>query len=463
MASSENRAPQPSRQPSFHAFQQLPSDLQARIITMACWLPKPPGWPQEYGTAVVRLDVDTARSLALVCAPFHAIVARCLYEHIRIGRPSTLRMLLNSIVRRPALGRLIKSLHIGPEDGLSYDWLPFGGQGVTLSLTAPSDAGREPRWSCAPPSHPVCLRSSEGPGPPHAMETLEVAIKTASRSLDVDTSRTGIDFAGRVIDIDTWYCRGFEFFAAIELYAMEMARCEGRNRANYWTDRDTRYTRLAITGGPGSPGLRPPSGSEEGVFAVSRAQLLERLANPKGKTDRFDHPLLFARSGIAWEARQHGYAVVHGGTEPQWHEGDAEDPLDAQRTDGSPLLDVALPSTATIGGILNLTRALLAQTPLLQNLSLSGFLERAVCGTRRPMELKALRFLSLGPPPIYISRPGWYPPLRFETPSFPNVERLRICGHSLDKQQAVAIGGGSVFKKLQHFQWTFAKGIPRQR
>lgn len=58
----------------------------------------------------VDLDSPTTLSLALVSRSFHSQVDQVLYSHIRITRPSALLALQRTLVSRPQLGPIIKSL-----------------------------------------------------------------------------------------------------------------------------------------------------------------------------------------------------------------------------------------------------------------------------------------------------------------------------------------------------------------
>ena len=110
---------------SFTNFPLLPYDIQTTIINMGCRLRKLPTTPAaSEGNPVVHLDTKTTKSLALVNKTFNAVVTRTLYQNLRITRPSTLRLLAATIYDRPELGRLVRSLHVGPTDPLPSDWLP---------------------------------------------------------------------------------------------------------------------------------------------------------------------------------------------------------------------------------------------------------------------------------------------------------------------------------------------------
>lgn len=184
---------------SLSGFRRLPGHLQTRIVTMACWSPTPLSSPTPYGRPVVRLDTWTSRSLILVSRAFHIVVAKVLYEHIRITRPSTLRMLLATISGRPPLGRLIKSLHIGPDNEPPIFAMPVRDKQLAITLAAPSDEDKKPAWCCAPPWHPIKLGETSI-GPRESTTAIAAAIDSACRSLDVDLKREGVSHDGHQID-----------------------------------------------------------------------------------------------------------------------------------------------------------------------------------------------------------------------------------------------------------------------
>lgn len=106
---------------SLHNFSLLSYEVQGRIVNTACLLRM-----NDVSTGpAVLLDASTATSLALVSKTFNAMAVQTLYAHIRITRPSELRLLVASIVERPHFATLIRSLHIGPSDRLPYEWHPF--------------------------------------------------------------------------------------------------------------------------------------------------------------------------------------------------------------------------------------------------------------------------------------------------------------------------------------------------
>lgn len=243
----------------------------------------------------------------------------------------------------------------------------------------------------------------------------------------------------------------FVAHAAIELYVLEMARCDNRNRQSSGGQASTRYPRLVIEGSRSSASSRSRF-PKKPAFVVTQQDVFDRLTASKAATDRFDHPLLFIRSRLAWEAEGHDEQPYRGGnTQRQWVEGSSLDPFSS----AADSLEPPPSSAATLKGCLILARTLLSHTPLLQTLSLSGFLERAICGADAPTELEALQSLSLGPPP---DRWGWLAALRPAESILARLQRMRITGYLIGKGQVAGVVGNTM-PRLQSFQWSYAKPI----
>lgn len=141
------------------SFADLPNELSSRIVDLACRN------ATSAEAAPSALDVPTLLNLTLVSRHLYPILVEKLYCRIRITTISALRSLALALVSRPALGRCIKSLHLGPEDNLPEDWTPIfyeaGGEGqesegvmcLATSLDhQQGDADRLPRW-CLPCQH----------------------------------------------------------------------------------------------------------------------------------------------------------------------------------------------------------------------------------------------------------------------------------------------------------------------
>lgn len=124
----------------------LPQEVQGWIIELACRLPfmssasfsspdsshpgeglPVPFAADSFDSKPTHFDIDSPAtlSLALVSRSFHSQVDQVLYSHIRITRPSALLALQRTLVARPQLGRIIKSLWVGPDDQLETNWWPL--------------------------------------------------------------------------------------------------------------------------------------------------------------------------------------------------------------------------------------------------------------------------------------------------------------------------------------------------
>lgn len=251
----------------------------------------------------------------------------------------------------------------------------------------------------------------------------------------------------------------------LELYLAEMGRRDSRHKqevVNSPSSTASRPTYPSLIVQSDKPHARELPKSGDDVLYIPRSQLLAHMTRRRARTDRFDHPLLFARSNQPW------YAL---GYDNELHRGDADDLDDDDvpilgysakkfldvadapliRENLHDFLGTALPSTATLGGITALTRSLFSFTPFVESVSLTGFLERAFCGVRPAPALKNLRSLSIGPLPM-----GWDMPLRLSDPVFARLESLRVCGRELSEKDVDAIAGVrcSFKRRLRKLQWS---------
>lgn len=237
-----------------------------------------------------------------------------------------------------------------------------------------------------------------------------------------------------------------EVQAALELYYL---RCCADKAADS-------FPRLSV----GSALKSPPQAS----LHVTRAQLYSRLARVGGPADCFDHPLLYARSGMAWRADGPN-AIEQNSLEGANEERQAlnafawpEESLSEEEpylypVDLSDPFDQALPATITVAGNLALARCLLALTPITEALSLTGFFECAVVGNDFSSALPLLRILNLGPPPTV-----WTTWPCYQHPTFSNVEKLRICGGTLIPSEAAAFRNSSgAWPALRELQWSIVE------
>lgn len=108
---------------SFEHFEKLPRELRTRIITLACCSPATDN--AKSVSPITSTDLSTSLSIALVSREHYALAVPIIYAHVRLERPSRLQLLQRTLAARPALGRLITSLHIGPDDELPRWWWPI--------------------------------------------------------------------------------------------------------------------------------------------------------------------------------------------------------------------------------------------------------------------------------------------------------------------------------------------------
>lgn len=118
---------------------------------------------------------------------------------------------------------------------------------------------------------------------------------------------------------------------------------------------------------------------------------------------------------------------------------------------------VPSPPQHTLGGLVQSVQALLGMTPELEVLGLSGVLERAVAGHRASVALPRLRWLSVGPPPLF-----WAHALQWGDASHTLLTTLRhisVTGYMLLGDEARALGGvAGTLPHLTSVTWSMHLG-----
>lgn len=451
-SSSSDREMQPAEGPG---GQRLPQELIHRILPLACG---PPVIPRT--TIVGRTDSCTATllQLSLVSKQLYSFATARLYAHVRLTTPSSLRAFHRTLTSRAALGRLVKSLHVGADRPLPSDWWPINSSTdgelecfkFELNLDCPNNSTA--RASVPPPQYDYNMRIGSTPTDA-ASQALRAAFISASRNLDVDPNHSTLDASGYDIGSSVWHVRVVELQAALELYGLEMQRRCGAGAA--------------------CPSMRVGTvtpAQDCGVFTVTRAQIYRRLMRAGAPTDSFDHPLLHARSGLPWSAEARDDAEH---TSPNRTINDGEDPSDtfslpatsarADDPDNAEVIvfpsdltdpvDLAIPTGATVAGNISLARSVMALTPLLRSLALTGCLESAILGDRFACALQDLRILTTGPTPRMWS--AW--PL-YDNPTLITVEKLNVLDQLVGLDEIDQLfGDKSSLISLRHLHWTFLR------
>lgn len=422
-------------------FYSLPEELRSRVLDLAFHLPL--SWQSMAGARSRQVDIATTLSLARTSRWLYQRVIFFLYRDIKITRPSALALLQQTVSAHPQLGRVIRSLHVGPEDDTTEgkrspitvqprsrdaqgNWRPASYR-MSSSLRSPSDVGLLPQW---------CTPGKEWSFHHEAEDAKALVI---SRALLAIVESLGLDLDR----LHSWQppmtiAQIYEGQAALDLYLMALGRLDnersGSEASSSSRSDEANYPHLILVGTAAQPTLTSAMVQDK-PYVITRQQVLQHLARPGCVFDTFDHPLLFARSGL----ETGNVSTTLRRAEPDsYHIWTAEDPADVFTSNGIQdadepstkwktsldFLDPAFTSIPTTGSLLGLFRSLLALTPGLETLSLTGFLERAVCGSR-PIAavLKNLRALSVGPPPLLTT---WHAPLELEGTN--RVRQLRICG-----------------------------------
>lgn len=174
---------------SLATFQLLPTHLKTTIISMAC---SAPGGDRKEGDRFLpSLNPQPAKAMALVSKSFYAVGCSVLYAHIRVTRISSLKLLLDAVISRPPLGRLMKTLHVGADVESVSHWTPIFDDELTLRLWLPEDHGKWPTWVKGQHMFEIPLGRATSSVPPAALGAIEAAIKSACCALDVELDQPG--------------------------------------------------------------------------------------------------------------------------------------------------------------------------------------------------------------------------------------------------------------------------------
>lgn len=216
---------------------RLPNELLAQVIELACRSPPHPSSQRASASSEAHgdsstsrrtaLDIPTTLSLALVSPDCHQMAVAIFFAHIRITRPSALQSLSETLAARPDLGRLVKSLHLGPDDLMRNAkqedcWWPQtipilerGMKGKPIawfpaSLTGPKDEHMVPQWCEKPLRAPLEL--------PHRLKNCRViattkALEAAQRAINVNVKHQSLAFVKDRISMvrsTSYECRFFD-------------------------------------------------------------------------------------------------------------------------------------------------------------------------------------------------------------------------------------------------------------
>lgn len=172
------------------SFATLPVEIRARIISLAC----------SAGVHTSSsIDRETTLSLMFVSSDTYQLAAAVLYRNIVVPRPSILVELAHTLVSKPALGLLIKSLHLGPVGHLP-DWWPVSkGRGNPHSFKSSlQNEDLLPTWS-SPGSMWVLYNSDTASSRRH--KALLSAVEAAQIDIGVDVKSTGRAPNGHQLDL----------------------------------------------------------------------------------------------------------------------------------------------------------------------------------------------------------------------------------------------------------------------
>lgn len=472
---------------SLDGFHLIPVELQQLIISFACL--QSTSSSRLSLTPFAATDTATALSFCIVNREIGQWAQRLLYRDVSITRPSVLYALEQTLTANPALGKLIQRLQLGPQDILPAHWWPLcnayaegysdespgedsrGGpcDWIATSLEKaqlPTGYGDRHHWAIVPPASASCRE-----------QAINKAIKNLTFLYNTDL-RTGV--RGESGQYSCRVGRILEVQGALDLYLARLRAVEQDNP--HLLRLGPRTSRISDRCKQGACKHYPPLAIMETAFSleegtalhfpaesvwIPHTEVLRHLARAGALTDRFDHPILFSRSGC------HVHLNIppgqgHPGYNPQgaaprywfrsrrWDTNIQEDNYDQPLLDplrredekhvaaGRPALNRAAISTATLDGNLRLAESVLSLTPNLRGLSLTGFLTGALSPTSA-LGLSSLKRLSLGPLPV-----SWGTNLSLH--GLVALEDLRIAGTPLTTSNVQVIK--REMPRLRRIDWS---------
>lgn len=461
-------------------FALLPYEIKTHVLELACSPPllsSTSPEPESDADAADRsrspqLDYVTTLNLTLVSTIFYRLVAPILFHSVCISRPSALAAFGLALQNHPQLGSLVRHLHVGPMDELPGSYAALEEREgyacsqcsdlsdgyhhpctlISHSLQRSEETSLLPRW-CTPNrqwdlDYPPSVSASS--------ESVYQALREAQRAIDVDlvkgTRHGGQALASRF----DWMERIWEVQAALDLCLMMMRRWEEDHATSHISvlpcDRRD-YPPLVLLGYSMAPPSKDKAWTAVEPYVVTRSQLLRHLARRGSVTDRFDHPLLFARSGLDLELIEAGQEVERKHNVPEGAAAGTWASYLFSPPDSPP--DYLLPSTATLGSLLSLLHSSLSRLHGLENLALSGFLELAICRAHpTPLALPSVRSLSIGPP-----APHGFGRVRLD--KMRGLQHLRLCGIRIPEHGWLD-GVVRKLQSLQHVQTTPGMQVPSE-
>lgn len=444
-SSSHDEHAEESSRGATRGYFTLPAELQDIVLELVCCSPPPSIQSSSTNSPQLQRDTSSLASLSRVCRHLHYQVASLLWREVCITRPSSLYALHQALVADPERAKLISTLHIGPQDVLPAGWWPLRNRsGPQIGR---GSSGYSQLWYERLPEEELYLSESESGrlwllnGEPSGCQQVAVrdALYVAQRSLGVDLVREdfGVTLARQMEAL-------FEVQAALDLYIGEITRIDEADKMqglqkhrHCLASKCRHYPPLIVRDTPTRPqSFRVP----DGAFLLHDTQLIRHLARRGACTDRFDHPLLFSRSGfdcdvrfptelrteaqVRYRLRRRDFSTMVLLEHLPWSKTpllQEEDERVASSSASSKPLNSAVINTANLGSVLPLARAVLNLCTSVETVSLTGFLPHLLRGGLR---VPNLRRVSLGP-----SLPNWNDQLTLNTLS--HIEELRVSGWPL--------------------------------
>lgn len=177
---------------------------------MGSYSPPPERTKPVIYTTSPQLDVPTIIKLCLVSHHLYRSLIGTLYARVCISRPSALLQLHRTLSSRPALGRLIRTMHVGPLEAAPDSWQPLSHGFAARSQGRPAAPASDLKCGLETPEEEALLPIWYKPGRRWRMEdglnasncqeeAVYAAIRVAAYALNVNPCDEDHDLEGQHI------------------------------------------------------------------------------------------------------------------------------------------------------------------------------------------------------------------------------------------------------------------------
>lgn len=378
----------------------LPLELLEVIIPLAC--------SPRCSTSAPHIDTKTVARIALVSKRLYRYALPLLYTYVTLARPSQVILYARTILDRPDLARMTKTLWIGPnlDTLLSPFWWPLNASRTAIrsSLTDPSEL---PRGVAVGQWWSVVMYPKESASQKDACAAVAELINCAWRQLDaVMEGPKGFKTASylpeplRRSSTSEWRLKAFQVQRMLDGYLKAWRR---RQDTTLLALRYGSEAEQAI-GSAMSRGACIDNGDWPDPKAWVVNEPLNKGTIHRDPCDFFDHPTIYERSkwGQIFDDATEGIRFVwpSGGSS---HRRSRSKPgaLASDKTARS-LLSQIVVCKATVSDIIEACKIVIVRLPQLRALAFTGYTVATLSDAFPVVHQADLKKVFIGPTPLFV-------------------------------------------------------------